>query len=189
MAQLADEYHEQKLWLNSRGVIFAFTGYLSEDLLFSMGDALKKSMLLTDTDANVAKRVFSVFVEQVQNVIRYSADRLSGRPDRVPPLEMRSGMVTVGLEDGQFFVVCGNIIAADKVGTLCQRLDHLASLDPAELKAYYRAKLREPADEDSQGGSIGLIEIARRSSRPILYDVAWVGSDRDRAFFCIKSYV
>lgn len=187
MAHLAEDYIEHKRWLNNRGIVFSFTGYLSEDLLFSMGDALRKSMALADTDANVAKRVFSVFVEQVQNVIRYSEDKLPDKTEQATA--MSSGMVTVGLEDGAFFVICGNIVAADKVDSLRARLDHLAGLDPDALKAYYRQKLREPAEDDSQGGSIGLIEIARRSSRPIAYDFSWVGPERDRAFFCIKAYI
>jgi len=186
MTSWADVYNEYRNWLTSQGIIFSFTGYLSEDMLTTLGSALKKRMALSETDANVAKRVFSVFVEQVQNIIRYSADRvtsttLSG--------EMSGGMVTVGFSDGRFFVVCGNIVAADRAEPLRQRLMHLASLDKDQLKAYYREKLREPAEEDSHGGSIGLIEIARRSSEPIDFDIVWLEPDKCRAFFCIKAYI
>mgnify|MGYP001152647741 CR=1 FL=1 len=59
------------------GVILSFGGDLSENILFSLGEVLKLRMRHEETDAAVAKRVFSIFVEQAQNVIRYSADKVA----------------------------------------------------------------------------------------------------------------
>jgi hypothetical protein len=186
MSTWADDYNQYRQWLTGQGVIFSFSGYLSEDMLTTLGDALKKRMALAETDTNVAKRVFSVFVEQVQNIIRYSSDRVSGS---APPVEMSAGMVSVGAEAGRFFVICGNAVEAAKVETLRERLDFLAGLDRDALRAYYREKLREPPETDSLGASIGLIEIARRSSEPVAHDFVWMDPDRQRAFFCIKAYI
>ncbi len=58
------------------GIILSFGGDLSENVLFSLGEVLKLRMQQGATDAGVSKRVFSIFVEQAQNVIRYSADKL-----------------------------------------------------------------------------------------------------------------
>jgi len=186
MVTWAETYNDYRRWLSGQGIIFSFTGYLSEDMLATLGNALKKRMALSETDANVAKRVFSVFVEQVQNIIRYSSDRVASAE---PPVEMSAGMVTVGFDGHRFFVVCGNVVDADRAAPLRERLTHLASLDKEQLKAYYREKLREPAETESQGASIGLIEIARRSSEPIEFDLVWLGTDRSRAFFCIKAFI
>jgi len=186
MTSWAEAYNDYRGWLTGQGIIFSFTGYLSEDMLTTLGGALKKRMALSETDANVAKRVFSVFVEQVQNIIRYSADRLASQE---PPVEMSGGMVTVGVDDGRFFVVCGNVVNAARAAPLRERLTHLASLDKDQLKAYYREKLREPPEEESQGASIGLIEIARRSSEPIEFGIVWLEPDETRAFFCIKAFI
>jgi len=186
MSTWADDYNQYRHWLTGQGVIFSFSGYLSEDMLSTLGSALKKRMALAETDSNVAKRVFSVFVEQVQNVIRYSSDRLSGE---APPVEMSAGMISVGAEAGRFFVVCGNTVDAPEVEALRERLDFLAGLDPTALRAYYREKLREPPEAQSLGASIGLIEIARRSSEPITHDFVWMDEDHHRAFFCIKAFI
>ncbi|MBB4286139.1 SiaB family protein kinase [Roseospira goensis] len=186
MTTWATDYNAYRRWLTERGIIFSFAGYLSEDMLTTLGKALKTRMALAETDANVAKRVFSVFVEQVQNIIRYSSERVSAAQ---PPVEMSSGIVSVGFEDDAFFVVCGNIIEAARVPGLRERLEHLAGLTPEQLKAHYREKLREPPDDESQGASIGLIEIARRSSAPIAFDIVWTDADRHRAFFVIKAYI
>lgn len=186
MSTWADDYNQHRRWLTEQGVIFSFSGYLSEDMLATLGAALKKRMALAETDSNVAKRVFSVFVEQVQNIIRYSSDKVTAA---APPVEMSAGMVSVGADSGRFFVICGNAVEAHKVDTLRSRLDFLAGLDRDELRAYYREKLREPPEDDSLGASIGLIEIARRSSEPVAHDFVWMDPDHERAFFCIKAYI
>lgn len=186
MSTWADDHNQYRRWLAERGLIFSFAGYLSEDMLTTLGQALKARMAVAETDANVAKRVFSVFVEQVQNIIRYSSERVSADQPRV---EMSSGIVSVGHGADGFFVVCGNVVEAAKVDDLRERLEQLSKMDRDQIKAYYREKLREPPESESQGASIGLIEIARRSSAPIDFDIAWTDEDHKRAFFVIKAFI
>ncbi len=169
-----------------RGVILSFGGDISENVLFSLGEVLKLRMSQGETDASVAKRVFAIFVEQAQNVIRYSADKVP-RSTAKPGGLISAGVIVVGSQAERFFVVCGNELPSAEVPTLRARLDHLAGLTSEELKAFYREKLRQPPDEGSLGGSIGLIEIARRSSAPVEYDFQDLG--QERSFFCLKAYI
>lgn len=183
---LAQSYMALNHASQRNGVILSFSGHVSENILFSLGEVLKLRMSQDATDASIAKRVFAVFVEQAQNVIRYSVDRLCSPP---PAEEARfsAGIIVVGTEDERFFVVCGNEVPREDVGPLNERLTHIVKLSPAELRAFYREKLRQPADEGSLGGSIGLIEIARRASAPVEFDFQDVGDDR--SFFCLKTYI
>ncbi len=93
----------------------------------------------------------------------------------------------VGMDDDRYFIVCGNFVQRERAQRLRTRLDHLAALDKDGIRQYYREKLREPPEEGSLGATIGLIEIARRSSQPIEYD--FVPSDAETSFFCLKAYV
>ncbi|WP_244476931.1 MULTISPECIES: SiaB family protein kinase [unclassified Methylobacterium] len=169
-----------------QGVILSFGGDISENVLFSLGEVLRLRMSQGETDATVAKRVFAIFVEQAQNVIRYSADKVA-QPSGPSPGLISNGVIVVGMEAGRFYVVCGNELPEADVPSLRARLDHIASLNSDELKAFYREKLRQPPDEGSLGGSIGLIEIARRSSAPVEYDFQELGAAR--SFFCLKAYI
>ncbi len=182
---LAEEYLSFKRVLEQKGIIFSFSGYVSEGILFALGDALKQKMALEETDTNTTKKVFSVFVEQVQNIIRYSADRVSGDIGR--PIELSSGMIAVGQEQGKFFVICANKVRSEDRDRLKERLEHLQTLDKDGIKAYYKEKLREEPEAESKGASIGLIEIARRASAPIVFDFMQV--DDAYAFFCLKAYI
>ncbi|WP_019583900.1 MULTISPECIES: SiaB family protein kinase [unclassified Thioalkalivibrio] len=171
--------------MTRRGIIFSFTGYISEGILKALGDALRQKIRLESTDTKTVNRVFSVFVEQVQNIIRYSAERIEH--DDEPPVELSSGMITVGSENGRFFVICGNVIGRKDADTLAARLRELAAMDSDELRRFYKEKLREPPDEGSKGGSIGLIEIARRASEPIQFDFQHISDAQ--SYFVLKAYI
>jgi hypothetical protein len=183
--QLASDYFEFQQLTGNRGLIFSFVGFLSEGILYSLGQALKQKMTLDETDANVTRRVFSIFVEQVQNILRYSAERVIGAPGR--PTELSSGMISVGREAEGFFVVCGNVMRETEAQALAKRLETIAHLDKSQLKALYRERLREPSEADHGGGNVGLIEIARRSSRPI--EFGFVPAGEQQFFFCLKAYI
>ncbi|HTH16684.1 MAG TPA: SiaB family protein kinase [Magnetospirillum sp.] len=179
---LAAHYREFKRVLDERGIIFSFSGYLSEGILYSLGDTLRQKMTLEDTDLTTIKKVFSVFVEQAQNIIRYSAEKVQGNLGKT--VELSSGMVTIGTEQGRFFIVCANTILEEDVPRLKQRLEMLQKMDKDEIKAYYKEQLREAPDEKSRGATIGLIEIARRASEPIEFDFDRI--DAEKFFFCLK---
>jgi hypothetical protein len=160
---------------------------MSEGILYSLGDALRQKMALEDTNVGTVKKVFSVFVEQAQNIIRYSADKVSGDKvgtDAGRPIELSSGMVTIGTENGRFFIVCANVVLAEDEPRLRERLERLQRMDKDEIKAYYKEQLKEAPEEQSRGATIGLIEIARRASEPIEFDFDRINAET--FFFCMK---
>jgi len=132
---LAKEYFDFQERLSSRGLMFSFTGYVSEGILFALGEALKQKIAVDVKDQNVTKKVFSVFVEQVQNIIRYSADRVTSAPGEAP-VELSSGVIAVGQESAKFFVVCGNVVSTDDTTRLRQRLEHLKQAGEAVQPAH-----------------------------------------------------
>src|SRR5215472_4135795 len=56
------------------GVLFCYSGYLNEAVLESIGTAMRVKLENDTSDPRLARTLFSVFVEQVQNVVRYSAE-------------------------------------------------------------------------------------------------------------------
>lgn len=181
---LAREIYEFRSQLQAQKVLIAYSGYVSEGIVHALGDALKQKLAMDETDRSLTKRVFSVFIEQVQNIIRYSDEAEDGGGVAAP---LRSGVVTVGVEDGRFFVLCANIVDAAKAPRLRERLETLAAMDQDALRTYYRQKLRDESEAESHGGTIGLIEIARRASAPIQFD--FLELDARTTFFCLKAFI
>src|SRR5271165_2437804 len=93
--------------LHHRGVLFCYSGYLTEAILESIGAAMRLTLEADMADRRLARTLFSVFVEQVQNVVRYSAE--VEVVDGEGPAELRYGLLAVGRDDDGHFVTVGNL--------------------------------------------------------------------------------
>ena len=74
VSMFASSMLEFKNYLTENGIVFCYSGYMTEDILHGIGSALKKKLDLEEVDRKVSKAAFAIFVEQVQNIIRYSAE-------------------------------------------------------------------------------------------------------------------
>jgi len=157
-------FHNQ---LQKAGVIFAFSGPVSQFVIEGIGETLKHKMELEDAGMNTIQRVFSVFVEQMQNVVNHSADTVT--PSNWSDGELRVGTLVVSRNGGKFWLQCGNMVQESSVPILRERLDYLRGLDRDALKALYRDARKSASDCDSKGAGLGFIDIARRASEPIDY--------------------
>jgi len=72
---LAKSFYDFRNSLRSRGIIFSYSGYVTEPVLKGIGEALKQKLVLDEADTKTMRNVFAIFVEQMQNIIRYSAEK------------------------------------------------------------------------------------------------------------------
>lgn len=171
--------------LQEKGIIFCFSGPVSQEVIEGIGETLKQRMELEATDLNTSQKVFSIFVEQMQNIVNYSAERVVGE-DRDEG-DIRSGVLVVGVEDKHFYVLCGNKIKADDVGPMRQHLELVRSLDKDGLKSLYRERRKMAVPSGNKGTGLGFIDIARKATRPIDFDFAPV--DGIYCFFTLKAII
>ena len=184
---LARELFDIRSILRKQGIIFAYSGYVTEAVLSGVGDAIKQKLLLDDADTKTLRSVFAVFVEQMQNMIRYSAEKVPSSDTESPSSEMRYGILTIGREGDDYVVHAGNLVARSDVERLRERLSKIRSMNKEELRALHKERLRGDPEEGSKGAGLGLMEIARRASKPIEFDFTDV--DDEHAFFAIKASV
>jgi len=181
--------------LSSRGIVFSYSGYLNDDILTGIGNALRTKLALDHTEAKVSRGIFSAFVEQVQNVIRYSAETRGpeldedGEPSDDPYLqEIRYGLVAIGdLPDGLRFVTCGNMIETQHVERVRNALESIRGLDRKELTKLMREQLKDGPPEGSKGAGVGFISIAREANGRWEYDILPT-DDETYCFFCFEAY-
>jgi len=183
---LAAEVYEFRNYLKDRGIMFCYSGYMTEDILTGIGDAIKKKLALDDADSKTARSVFAVFVEQMQNVIRYSVEK---EPPGAPAgaSELSFGVLTVGKDGDDFFVTCGNKVASSDVARLEKSLTEIKGLDKLGLKTLYKQTLKGEVPEFSVGAGVGFIDIARKATRGIEFD--FMDIDGDFSFFSLKAYI
>lgn len=174
------QYHEE---VTGNGIFLTFSGVLTHDFMVKLGEMLKSKMASHNVDKNVVLKIFALVVEQSQNIIFYSADKLP-----IPSMgneEMGAGTITVGLENGRFFVVCGNRIDNEHVEKLRGKLLTVQKMNKDELKQYYKEQRRADPDSDSKGAGLGFIEMARKASEPI--EFAFRQLDDKYSFFTLKT--
>src|SRR3546814_11301082 len=113
------------------------------------------------TERGAMMDVFSVYIEQTQNVRNYVTRRY---PD---DLIRQSAIVLIAHNDEGYAICCGNVIDPADADRLGKRIDHLRSQDKAGLKALYTEQMRKPREpDDTTGAGLGLIDLARKDARP-----------------------
>ncbi len=174
----------QRRQLNDAGIVFLYHGYVSEKLLAGIGAALRRRLEAEGIKPVVARTLFAIYVEQLQNVIRYSAEELRGEP---PDDAICYGEVVIGAEGPKHFVICGNMMPDGLVARLEERLRRLKDLSKDELKDLYKEQMKLGPEDDSKGAGLGLIDIARKASEPIEY--AFTPGQNGQTYFSIKAVV
>jgi hypothetical protein len=148
-----------------QGLLFHYHGTLSQPIIAAMGEALRARLEIEDASAKATRKVFSTFVEMLQNIVHYA----SGDPADAARTEP-FGNVTVGRLGERYYIVSGNAVAEAHVVRLRSKLDAIRAMSEEEIKAEYRRKLRtDERDENSKGAGLGFLTLARDASEPIEY--------------------
>ncbi len=169
--------------LNQRGAFLTVCGPISFDLIIGISGTIKEKMKQEAVKSSTILKVFSVFVENAENVIRYSSDRLTLEDEK----EIGQGILMVGHSDQKHFVICGNLIENDNIDRLRGNLSLIQKMSKPELKEYYRKKRKEGPDEGSKGASLGFLEIAKKSSEPIEFNFKQLNDTH--SFFYLKTVI
>ena len=150
--------------LEQRRTFFCYSGLLSEDVLSTFSGIVREQMSEMEDDTEITKRVFGIFVEQAQNVIRYSKDRIA---------EGGTGTVAISRAEDGFLIEAINPMDHENAEGLQKNLNELKAMDSKELRKAYKQRLREGPPEGSKGAGLGFIEMARKADR---FEFDFVGS-------------
>jgi hypothetical protein len=143
--------------MQASGVIMAYNGSVSDDLMVTLADILKSRMEGLD-DAKRSRTVFSVFMEGMQNLIWHGRTTHNS-----------SGMVCISQQEGEITIVCGNRIERSDSIKLKETLEQLQNADKDTIRQLYREGMSRSNEHEGPGAGLGLLEIARRASHPISF--------------------
>lgn len=180
-----DKFFDYQETVNSNGIFLTFSGLFTQDFIIKLGDALRSKLSIFSVDRSLELKIFSLVVEQSQNIIFYSAEK---SVLLTPQHEgMGVGTITVGYKDNHFFVFCGNRIENQKVEKLRHKLTIIQKMNKEELKEYYKEQRRVTPDSDSRGAGLGFIEMSRKVSQTIEFD--FFKLDEQHSYFSIKAVI
>lgn len=173
--------------LKSEGIIFCFCGSVSQSVVEGIGETLWQRLEMEGTEVGTIGRVFPIFVEQMQNIVSHSAEKIVSDKEGVE--EIRFGIMVVGKSpDGRFYIRCGNYVERKNAEVLRERLEKLSKMDKEGLKLLYKEQRRQTKSKGtSTGAGLGFIDMARRASSPLEFDIVPV--DENTAFFSMTTTV
>lgn len=143
-----------------------YTGALWADGIEGLGTTLRRQMELEDLSVSASQKVFSVFVELMNNMLMYAVEKMDieGHPG-VP-----KGSFILASKNKVHFAQSGNVMQSESAELIKSRIDYLNTLDKPALRKYFKEQLRnENTSFESNGAGLGLIEVAKRASAPIEY--------------------
>jgi hypothetical protein len=160
--------------LTEHNISIIYNGPLWSEGIDGLAEFLQKRLDMDDMPLSESQAVFSVFVEQMNNMLMYSAEK--EKHER--PEAASSGIFVLGSVDKSYYVQTGNVIKNSSVGLLKERIDHLNTLDKKELRQFYKEQMKNENDNpESRGAGLGLTEIARRATSKIEYEFLPYGED------------
>ena len=151
-----------------------YNGPMWEDGVKGLAEMVKTHLLHDQLPGSASKAIFSVFVEQVTNILMYSEEKEQyAQPPDYELVDVSIGTVIMGNKTdkrGAFFVQTKNAVKDESIAFLTERIDHLNSLDKQGLRQFHKEMVRnDNVNPESRGAGLGLIEIARRATAPIGY--------------------
>lgn len=180
---LYDFYQEAK----GKNIIFYYCGPVAHASIEGVAQTLRKNLEYEEAGNLTAQSVFSVFIEQMQNILNYSAERIPNLEAEAADNELRVGVVVIGHEKNGYFILCGNKVCNDDIPDLTAKLELIRGMKKDELKAYYKECRRMDPAPKSKGAGLGLIEMARKGTQPIEY--SFLPIDGNYSFFTIEVVV
>jgi len=174
----ATELYALRERLQASRTLLCFNGPISRSLIEELGNALKRYLEVDQIKPADAMDVFSVYIEITQNIRHYALEQGYDEADSTATVVIARG------EDGHYVVSAGNLVAPEHGRQLVARIDALAGMDKAQLKAAYKTQLRRPRDPARpHAAGLGLLEVARRASAPLHATLS--EHDENAAFFSL----
>lgn len=140
-----------------------WSGHISPEIGKEVISFTETRLSEDDIAANLRKRVFSILVEILENVSRYS-------PGKEPEEKYGMPLAILRLDGKVYSLTTGNLILNEKVTHLKEKLDDINQYDKVGLKEAFRKSLSGQSIESDSTGNMGLLDMARKSGSKLDYE-------------------
>ncbi|MEM7548877.1 MAG: SiaB family protein kinase [Bacteroidota bacterium] len=177
MKEKTSLYEYYKL-TESNDVPFIFKGALFHDALFQLGETIRDRM---KSDERKKVKILSAFIELAQNIKLHSDEKVYSDSEK---RDVGVGLIIYKEDENFFKLSAGNRVKKTDSEELKLKCEKINSLNRDELNKLYLQERNKSIEENRNGGSVGLIELARRS-RNVL-SVCFDEVDDHHSFFTIE---
>jgi hypothetical protein len=143
-------------------VYLAWSGSISPDVGKEVLYFNEAKLAEEEKESGIRRRVFSVLVEILENVSKYSPGKEAEREFGMP-------VILIRLEGKVYSLTTGNLILNTAVKQVKKKIDAINSYDRTGLKEFFRKSLLRQTDKTDSTGNMGLIHMARKSGGKLIY--------------------
>jgi len=160
-------------------VILGYKGEVAFETIDPLLERLKKLPAYQAIKIPVRKRVYSIFVECIENIYKHTiTDSLHVNDKTIVPF------INLGMQDEKYIISTGNVIRNKSINKLRNRLEQINQLDKAGLKASYADIINKEFISDVEGAGLGLITISLKAENKINYNFTFLNDQY--SFFEMK---
>lgn len=143
-------------------IYLIWSGHISPDVGKEVLSFTETKLAEEDIESNLKKRVFSILVEILENVAKYS-------PGKEPEKKFGMPVAMIRMVDKDYSLTTGNLILNTSVEHLKEKLDIINTYDRIGLKELFRKSLSGQTISSDSTGNMGLIDMARKSGSKLEY--------------------
>jgi hypothetical protein len=143
-------------------IYFIWSGHLSSEIEREVLSFNETKLEEEDVELNLRRRVFSILVEILENVARYSPGKDAEKQFGMPVAMLR-------LKNEVYSLTTGNLIQNENVEILKEKLEIINRFDKVGLKELFRTSLSGLTIKSQSTGNMGLIDMARKSGSNLEY--------------------
>jgi hypothetical protein len=124
---------------------------------------LRKRMEFTNLSTPNRKRTYSVFVESVENICKYSALKQSEDKKLQP-------RISASIEGNRVVIRAGNPVPEDWRDKLISKLEKVNQMNPGELRKMHEIRINTEPSRGDNGAGLGFICMAFKSGNKLSYN-------------------
>ncbi|MGD2035033.1 MAG: SiaB family protein kinase [Bacteroidales bacterium] len=160
--------------------ILSYQGLLDFDSIGDLIQTLKDEMRTRNVRFNTYKKVLTIMIESLENIIRYNdnLDRKSTLYRDYPP-EFR-----IYARGNQFLIESANAILNRDIKSLNKKLSELNALDKSGIKKLYKKTITDGKFSEKGGAGLGIIEMAKIADDKLEFSFSDI--DGKYSFFNLK---
>ncbi len=149
--------------MSENNIYLIWSGHITHDVGKEVISFTEAQLHENDIKSNLRKRVFSILVEIIENVAKYS-------PGVEPAEKYGMPVAMIRLTGKTYFLTTGNLIPNTGVDDLKEKLDTVNKYDRKGLKELYMKSLSDQTSGYDSTGNMGLIDMARKSGSKLQYE-------------------
>jgi hypothetical protein len=144
-------------------------GHISSDIGKEVLSFTETKLTEEDVELNIKRRVFSILVELLENVAKYSPGKDAERQFGMP-------VALIKLTGQTYSITTGNLILNSQIHHLKEKIDIINKYDKAGLREFFIKSLSGQTIDSDSTGNMGLIDMARKSGSKLDYQFEKVNS-------------